>query len=198
MIRTGKAAGLYTQARQTQTDINASNNRDEDVLDEYDIEEHRNTYDNIVLTYTDRASEATDAGHTIDYYNTIISDYENDTVPADTKARLLAKNEEIFSEIRTLSTEYSEKANLTIDELFHTEINEDLQYLIIPEVNADKPVKLIAVFMTVLAFGLFIIAVIFKDLGSILAARTAASSVPGRDKKRDRHLRYGQDASAHI
>lgn len=178
-----KAAGLYMQARQTQTDLNASNNRDEDVLDEYDIEEHRNTYDNIVLTYADRASEATDAGHTIDYYNTIISDYENDTVPEDTKARLLAKNEEIFSEIRALSAEYSEKANLTIDELFHTEINEDLQYLIIPEVNADKPVKLIAVFMAVLAFGLFMIAVIFKELGSSIMARTATSPTPAETKK---------------
>lgn len=169
-----KAAGLYNQAHRTQTDINASNNRDQDVLDDYNIEEHKNTYDNIVLSYADRAAAATDAAHTINYYNAIIDDYTNDTVPQETKDRLIAKNEEIFSEICTLSKEYSEIANLTISELFYTEINSDLQYLILPEVTADRPVNLIAVFIAMLTFGVLVIAVLLRELLKNIMAKTQA------------------------
>lgn len=166
-----KAAGLYNQATQVQENVDASNNRDQDVLEEYDIEEHKNTYDNIVLSYTEHATAATDAQHTINYYNAIIDAYTNDTVPAEIKARLLEKNEKIFSEILECSAEYSNIANLTINELFNTEINNDLQYLILPEVTADKPVMLIAVFVAVLAFGLLFIAVLLRELSKKIAAK---------------------------
>ncbi len=169
-----KAAGLYNQAHRTQTDIDASNNRDQDVIEDYNIEEHINTYDNIVLSYADRAAAATDAMHTINYYNAIIDDYTNDTVPRETKDRLIAENDEIFSEILILSNEYSEIANLSISELFNMEINSDLQYLILPEVSADRPVNLIALFMIVLTFGVLVIAVLLRELLKNIMAKTKA------------------------
>ncbi|HIT84611.1 MAG TPA: EAL domain-containing protein [Candidatus Ornithomonoglobus intestinigallinarum] len=177
-----KEAGLYNQASRVQSDVNASNNRDEDVLEDYDVEEHINTYDNIVLSYADRASAASDARHTIDYYNKIIDSYTNDKVAAETKERLAEKNEEIFKEIAQYSEKYCTVANQTINEMFYTEINDDLQYLILPEVTADKPVKLIAVFVTVLVFGLLLVAALLYELTKRVAA-TANAANEGKNEK---------------
>ena len=157
-----KQAGLYTQANQVQTNVNASNNRDQDVL--YDVEDYINTYDNIVLSYTQRASAATDARHTIEYYNTIISAYQNDQVSQLVKDRLEEKNQEIFSDILDCSSRYSTIANQTINELYHNKLNADLQYLILPEVTADKPVSMIAAFVVVLVFGMLLIAALLWEL----------------------------------
>lgn len=177
-----KAAGLYDQAQRTQTDLNASNNNDESVLEEFNIEEHQNTYDNIVLSYAERASAATDALHTINYYNTIINDYTYDSVPQETKTRLIAENEGIFNEIRELSTRYCEIANLAIDELFYTEVNGDLQYLILPEVTTDIPVKLVAAFVIILAFGLLMIAALLRELAKNISKKTREDEKPVNDK----------------
>lgn len=177
-----KEAGLYSQADRVRSDVNASNNRDEDVLDDYDVEEHINTYDNIVLSYAERASDAADAKHTIEYYNTIINDYTNDKVPEETKARLEEKNEEIFEDILLCSAKYADLANQSINELFYTEINDDLQYLILPEVTADKPVKLIAVFVTVLVFGLLLIAVMLYELARRVVAAAQAEAGEADEK----------------
>ena len=177
-----KEAGLYNQASRVQSDVNASNNRDEDVLEDYDVEEHINTYDNIVLSYADRASAASDARHTIDYYNKIIDSYTNDKVAAETKERLTEKNEEIFKEIAQYSEKDCTVANQTINEMFYTEINDDLQYLILPEVTADKPVKLIAVFVTVLVFGLLLVAALLYELTKRVAATANAANEEKNEK----------------
>lgn len=154
----------------------------EDVLEDYDVEEHINTYDNIVLSYADRASAASDARHTIDYYNKIIDSYTNDKVAAETKERLTEKNEEIFKEIAQYSEKYCTVANQTINEMFYTEINDDLQYLILPEVTADKPVKLIAVFVTVLVFGLLLVAALLYELTKRVAATANAANEEKNEK----------------
>ena len=146
------------------------------------MEENKNTYDNIVLSYAERASAATDSLHTINYYNTIINDYTYDSVPQETKARLIAENEEIFAEIRELSTQYCEIANLAIDELFYTEVNSDLQYLILPEVTTDIPVKLVAAFVTVLAFGLLMIAALLRELAKNISKKTREEEKPIQEK----------------
>ena len=113
----------------------------------YDVEEYINTYDNIILSYAQRASSATDAQHTIEYYNGIIQDFSNDTVSQGEKDRLLEKNQAIFSDIRECSSRYSKLANQTINELYYGKVNADLQYLILPEVTADLPTLLIAAFV---------------------------------------------------
>ena len=154
----------------------------EDVLEDYDVEEHINTYDNIVLSYADRASAASDARHTIDYYNKIIDSYTNDKVAAETKERLTEKNEEIFKEIAQYSEKYCTVANQTINEMFYTEINDDLQYLILPEITADKPVKLIAVFVTVLVFGLLLVAALLYELTKRVAATANAANEEKNEK----------------
>ena len=159
-----KAAGLYHQAQQMQNNLDSTNNRDQDVLDDKKLEDYKNTYDNIVLSYTSRASEATDAKHSINYYNQIIRAFSEDTVSQADKDRLLAKNEIILAEITALSAQYSRIANDTIGELYASKINTDLQYLILPEVTADKSVKLIAAFLAILTFGFAVIAVIGVEL----------------------------------
>ncbi len=155
-----KAAGLYNQAERVQQSTNSSNNRDQDVLEDTDLEDYTNTYDDIILSYASNAASATDAIHTINYYDDIIDAYSEDTVPDEVKEELLSKNETILQDIFTLSAEYSSLANQAINELYAIKINDDLQYLILPEVNEDIPVKLIAVFLGILAFGAALIAMI--------------------------------------
>lgn len=159
-----KAAGLYRQAEQVQRNVDSSNNRDQDVLEDKELEDYKNTYDDIILSYAEHASDMTDAIHTINYYNTIIQSYINDTVPIETKNALLEKNKTILSEISHLSKQYSNISNETLDELYHARISEDLQYLILPEVMADKPVKLIAVFLMIVSFGLGILSVFIFEI----------------------------------
>lgn len=159
-----KQAGLYRQAEKVQQNTDSSNNRDQDVLEDTDLEDYTNTYDDIVLNYAERATNATDALHTIGYYETIIADYLNDTVPQAIKDSLIKKNEVIMQEIEKLSSEYCAISSETLNELYAGKVNDDLEYLILPEVSADKPVTLIAVFLAILVFGLLIIAVLIIEL----------------------------------
>lgn len=167
-----KKAGLYHQAQQMQNNLDSTNNRDQDVLRDSELESYRNTYDDIVLSYTERASDAANAKHSIIYYNEIIRSFSEDDVKKADKDRLLAKNEVLLEEITALSTEYSRIANEAINELYSSKINSDLQYLILPEVTADKPVKLIAVFLAILTFGFAMIAVIGVELIKSFAEKT--------------------------
>lgn len=159
-----KAAGLYRQAQQMQNNLDSTNNRDQDVLKDKELEDYKNTYDDIILSYTDRASNAADSKHSINYYNQIIASYAADTVPQAQKDSLLSKNEIILDEMTVLSAEYSKIANETISELYASKINTDLQYLILPEVSADKPVKLVAIFLAILTFGFALITVLGVEL----------------------------------
>lgn len=158
-----KAAGLYRQAEKVQTQTDSSNNRDQDVLHDFDLEEHKNTYDNIILSYVDYASKTTDAQHTIEYYNSIINSFSNDTVDSSTKKRLLKENENIMAEILLLSEKYAKIANGSTRELYDIKVTEDLRYLIAPEIVADKPVKLITIFVFVMIFGGLIVLIIFIE-----------------------------------
>ena len=167
-----KAAGLYNQAQQMQNTLDSTNNRDQDVLHDRELEDYQNTYDNIVLSYVSHASEATDAKHSIAYYNQIIKSFSEDSVSQAAKDALLAKNEIILDEITLLSAQYSKLANDAINELYASKINTDLQYLILPEVSSDKPVKLIAVFLGILTFGFALIAVIGVELVKAFAEKT--------------------------
>lgn len=152
-----KEAGLYRQAQKVQQNINSSNNRDQDVLEDEILEEYQNTYDEIILNYADNANDTTDAYHEINYYTAIIDAYTNDGVSQEEKAELIAKNEIILSDIAQLSEKYSIVANESMGELYNAKISEDLQYLILPEVAKNIPVKLIAVFLGILAFGMAVV-----------------------------------------
>jgi len=153
-----KEAGLYRQAEKVQQNVDTTNNRDQDVIKDTDLEKYTNTYDDIIISYVDNATDSTNALHSIDYYNLIIESYLNDTVSAEVKSQLVAKNDKIMAEIEALSAEYSNIANATIGELYSSKVNTDLEYLILPEVTADKPVTLVAVFLMMLCFGMLIIA----------------------------------------
>ncbi len=159
-----KDAGLYRQAENIQASTEASNNRDKAIIYDADLEDHRNTYDEVVMNYVDYATRETDAIHTINYYNNIINSYTNDNIDIYTKDRLISENKKIFEEISVLSGEYSEIANESIDELYNSIVTSDLQYLIAPEVTSDIPVKLLTVFMMIFAFGFILLVVIFTNI----------------------------------
>lgn len=88
-----KATGLYSQAAGTQVTQNSSNNRDQNVLRDYehDFETLINTYDSIVLSYTQQAALASEARLDRTYYLNIIQALQTDQVAEDTKTRLVEK-----------------------------------------------------------------------------------------------------------
>lgn len=159
-----KEAGLYRQAEQVQKNVDATNNRLQDVIEDSDLEDYTNTYDDIVLSYVSRAIAASDALHSADYYKLIISSYTNDKVSQDIKNELISKNKVIMEEIAQLSQEYSKLANSTINELYAAEVNTDLEYLIVPEVSPDKPLILICIFLAMLTFGMALIIILIVEL----------------------------------
>lgn len=159
-----KLAGLYNQAEKVQQNVDSTNNKDQDVLRDKELQEYTNTYDEIILNYVERAIASTDASHSIDYYKTIIDSYMNDNVPQNVKDDLIAKNQLLMEEIETLSKNYGKIANNTINELYSEIINNDLQYLILPEVAEDKPVTLIAIFLMIMVFGLAMLGVLINEI----------------------------------
>ncbi len=179
-----KAAGLYNQANNMQTNLDNTNNRDQDVLDDSLTRNFVNTYDDIVVSYTDYATNASDNIRTIDYYNTIINSYTNDMVSKTTKDRLLKLNEGVFEEIAEISAEYCEIANETIDEYLDAKVNNDLQYLISTEVTTDKPIKLIAVFVFILSFGIILIGIIIYNVSAKHMKETAPHEEEAIEEKK--------------
>lgn len=171
-------SGLYSQAQNMLTQLEHTNNRAQNVYDDSQFRNFTNTYDQIILDYAHNATQASDASHNIDYYNSIIESYANDTVDPQTKARLIAKNEEIIKEITVLSREYSILANDTINELYNKKVNEDLQYLILPEVSPNKPVKFIAAFIMILVFGLGMIAAFIYEIAKKFIATSKNDNEP--------------------
>lgn len=159
-----KEAGLYRQAEQVQQNVDSTNNRDQDVLEDTDLEEYTNTYDDIIISYVEKATNATNAMHSIDYYNVIIDSYQNDNVSKEDKSKLISKNDKILEEIETLSADYSIIANKTIDELYARKVNSDLEYLILPEVTTDKPVTLIAIILMIIVSGMLCILVFVYEI----------------------------------
>lgn len=161
-----KAAGLYKQASTVQVSTNSSNNRDQGVFRDYehDFDQLVNTYDRIVTSYTDNASEAARTEWDIDNYNRIISDFANDTVSASTKERLVAVNDVILSDLAILSNVYSKLANEAIDEFFSDKVSNDIKYLISTDISADKSPMMIAVLAMFLVGGMLVIALILFEL----------------------------------
>lgn len=161
-----KRAGLYNQASRIQSATDSSNNRDENIFRgwEYDPEKLVNSYDNIVLNYTDKATQASNDSRQLDYYRNIISSFENDTVPEETKNRLTEKNQVILNNLTEASKTYNTAANETINEFYDDKVSNDLQYLISTDVTADKPVLLITIFIVVFAGGMLFILALFYEL----------------------------------
>ena len=171
-----KATGLYNQASQTQTSTVSSNNRDENVFEGFDREKIINTYDTILLNYTEKATNASATARTIENYNTIIHSYMNDYIAEEDKQRLLRKNEKIFEEISALSKEYSVLANETVTEYYNSRIGDDLIYLITSDVTRDKPVNLLTVFAFIVLFAFSAIGVIVFELYKKLAVENVPES----------------------
>ena len=151
-----KATGLYGQAAGTQVTQNASNNRDQSVLRDYedDFETLINTYDNIVLSYTQQATAASDASLDRAYYEGIIQSLQADQVPAATKERLNEKNGALLQTMASVTGRYCAWANDTIDELFDQLVAGDIQYLISANVTSSISLSFAALFAAVLVGAL--------------------------------------------
>lgn len=148
-----KATGLYSQAAGTQVTQNSSNNRDESVLRDYehDFETLINTYDDIVLSYTEQAALASVARLDRTYYLNIITALQNDQVTRETKDRLAEKNQALIQTITEITGQYCACANESINELFDRMVAEDIQYLISANVSSSLSIPYAVAFAAVVA-----------------------------------------------
>ena len=165
-----KRTGLYNQAGAAQRDLRDSNNRDQDVLREYDVKKITNTYDGIVLSYVEKAEEVSKEQRTIEEYEGIISSFSADAVDEGTKEAYKKKNEKILDEIIVLSADYSARATETLEEFYNDKINDDLKYLIVSEMAPDKPVKTLTVFAALLCMCMLFAAEIIMEAAKPAAA----------------------------
>lgn len=161
-----KDAGLYNQADRVQSDVSNTNNQDQEIFRDYeqDFDKLANTYDKIVTNYTTNATGAAYAVRDVEYYNAIIDSYVNDTIPQETKDKLLADNETILAEMAELSSQYSKLANEVIDEFYSDKVSTEIQYLISTDVSADKSPLVMAILAMAVVGVLAAIVVIFWEL----------------------------------
>lgn len=161
-----KEAGLYSQANRVQSDNNGSNNRNQNIFEHYetDFSQLVNTYDKIVLNYTENSFVAANAKRDVEYYQSIIQAYSNDTVDEETKAKLLASNEAILKEIAVLSAQYSELANEVVAEFYSDRVSSEIQYLISSDVSANKSPMVMAILAMAIMGVLTTVLVIFFEL----------------------------------
>lgn len=161
-----KNAGLYSQASSTQASQGYSNNRDGDILRDYDdkFDKLINTYDDIVLSYTRSATGASDARRDRLYYETLISRLQQDSVSEADKARLLEKNEAILATMTEMTSEYCAAANASIDELFDQRVAGDVQYLISTDVSTSIPTLSTMIFAAVATGALVMMFALFLEI----------------------------------
>ena len=161
-----KNAGLYSQASTTQAAQGYSNNRDGEVLRDYDYRFDKliNTYDDIVLSYTRTATTASFARRDRMYYEGLINRLRQDSVSEEDKARLLAKNEAFLATMAQMTSEYCAAANATIDELFDQRVAGDVQYLISTDVSASIPTFLSMLFAAIATGALVMMFALFLEI----------------------------------
>ena len=193
-----KATGLYSQAAGTQVTQNSSNNRDQNVLRDYehDFETLINTYDNIVLSYTQQAALASEARLDRTYYLNIIQALQTDQVAEDTKTRLVEKNEALLQTMTEITGRYCGWANESIDELFDQMVAEDIQYLISANVTSDISIPFALAFAAVVMGAMVMLAgmvreVLLKNNPELAASGEPESETP-QPRDREHAAAYEQ------
>lgn len=159
-----KKSGLYNQASRTQNALNSTNENAGALLENYDLSKIINTYDNIITSYIDNGKSASELTRQVEFYNNIINEFSNDTVPYDVKERLIEKNKIYLQDIFEKSENYQKIANDTISEYYEQIVAGELEYLLTTDINATKPVKFITVFVMVLVGGILLIGFVFYEL----------------------------------
>ncbi|MGN1368062.1 MAG: EAL domain-containing protein [Aristaeellaceae bacterium] len=185
-----KENGLYTQASVTQVTQNSTNNRDREVLRdyEYDFDKLINTYDDIVLSYTQYAAQASANKRDREYYADIISSLEKDMVSQAEKQRLLSKNAVLIDIMTELTHQLCVAANAAIDELYDQKVAGDIQYLISTDVASNMSTMTSMVFAAVLVgalvmMGGLVFEVVRKSQITSVDDGIDGSSTPSGDKE---------------
>ncbi|MDY3866264.1 MAG: EAL domain-containing protein [Dysosmobacter sp.] len=187
-----KEAGLYRQASSTQVSQNSSNNRDQEILRDFEAQFDKliNTYDDIVLSYTQTAAKASDARRDREYYLDIIRSLEQDRVSQEKKQLLLEKNAGLLETMTQMTGEYCTAANASINELFDQKVAGDIQYLISTDISSSMSTMTSMVFAAVLAGALVMMGalayeVVCKSIPEGSGTRAGNSRLIPNDKEHE-------------
>lgn len=160
-----KASSLYAQAAGTQAKIGATNEKDEMIYD-FNLEKVINTYDDIVLNYTNTGTTSTNMGRQTDFYQQVIDEYKNDSVPPETKEELLKVNESILQELAEKVKDYAVVANQTLEDYYDKIVTNDIEYVASASVESNLPVSLILIIALIVSLAAgCIFAIIYEFLG---------------------------------
>ena len=159
-----KASNLYTQAAKTQSTVGETNNKENAMVYNYDLELLVNTYDDIVLNYTDTGKAASELLRENEFYNKVILEYQNDNIDSATKEIALKTNEAIIKDMKARTKKFTDIANKTIEDFYDQKVADNLKYLVATSVTPTKSVPLIVVLAFIVGAGLMIIYLIFAEI----------------------------------
>lgn len=153
-----KESPLYKQAINTQSTTNGSNSENKTLVYDENLLKNINTYDDMMIRYVDAGTNAAILRRDSAYYQNLIDEFSNNTVPEATQQELLAQNEIILDEMMANLDTYVQMANKTLDDYYGQLTANHINYLMAVDVtpNISVPVVLILGFL----IGLFMICVI--------------------------------------
>ena len=159
-----KASNLYSQAARTQSAVGESNTNKDSMIYDYDLSLLVNTYDDIVLSYTETGKTASELQRENEFYNKVIAEYQNDMVAPETKNAALALNEEIFKDMQERVAEYTVIANKTIEDYYNQKIADNLKYLVATSVTPTKSIPFIVVLAIIIGGGFMAVYIVFAEV----------------------------------
>lgn len=169
---------LYQQAAQSQTALGVTTGGIT-VIQDYDPDKLTSTYDKLMTNYVDQYVESAAMQHDIAYYQGLMKRYQNDDVPADTKAMLLEKNEKLLAQMRSEVAALTSSAQSTLDEYYQVKAASDIDYLMNASVytnsSAKKMLILGVALGAIMAAAFFIV---FEMFRTYLDKRKTASALP--------------------
>jgi hypothetical protein len=130
----------------------------------YDLSLLVNTYDDMILRYVNTGVTASSYKHDIEYYNSLIYDFSNDSVSEKDKEFLLNENAKILNAINDKLTLYEKLANNTIEEYYNRLVASDIKQVL--SVNVSQSISAVVFIGAGFVFGFLIscVAYIFIEI----------------------------------
>ena len=153
-----KKSALYKQAVTTQGSSTGSNSENKTLVYDEDLSKNINTYDEMMVRYVNTGTEASNLRHDSEYYQQLITAFQNDGVDPGDKLELLAINENIMKDMRQRISKYTALANKTLADFYGGKTSQDIIYLMAVAVTPNVSVSLVVALG--FAIGLAVISVI--------------------------------------
>ncbi len=156
----------YKEGQQVNNDFTGkdSNNTTNNIVTEERVGSLTTTYDTIITRYIDSGVESKTAECDMAYYNTLINDFQNDSVSQEVKNNYSQLADGLITKMGTVLGEYIEMANETIDSYNVYKGTEFISYLSSVSTKAQLSSMTILLFAVVLGVCLGVIIAVCLEI----------------------------------